>query len=804
MKILNLLLVLVLPGILRAQTVFTPISNIGQPLGSGGWAGVSGAHKFAAAFTTGNTVTSLATASISISGSSPSGSMGTLAGFALAVYGDSHGVPGNSLSLLSGNIYPTNAGNFAFTNETPLVLAANTTYWLVGSSSNTTGSSHYNWVLTSLTNLNSGSTWAQGGTGNGTAISWATNNFSHLEFSVSVTTTLPATPVVASLPTASAIVSGEALSASTLSGGTVTNAAGAVVNGSFAFTAPTTVPATGTTSQSVVFTPADGADYYAITTSVPVTATVSDTAATFISSAPTASVISYGQSLANCTLSGGTATNLSGTALAGSFTFTTPATVPAVGTTSEGVTFTPADTTDYIATTGSVPVTVSLFTFTNSGGALTITGYGGSGGGGTNSGSGPGGVVTIPDTINGLPVTVIGPNVFYRSSVTSVIISTNVTTLGTSAFAGCESLTNVTIPAGVTSIGANAFNVCNGLASVTIPDSVTNIGSGAFAECNALVDVVIPDSVTTVGQSAFDDCGSLASVTIGSGMTNLGIQVFGGFNQLASITVNPNNPAFCSVGGVLFDKGMTTLVAFPNGVGGNYSVPAGVANIGYESFGDCQYLTGVVLPDSVTNIGGYAFIECVNLTGITIPIRVNAIQEYTFAEDTSLTNVTISGGVTSLGGQASGNVVPAAGQTVRANLASLGSYVFNGCTGLHSIYFSGNAPAADTTDFQSAGSAVAYYLPGTTGWAEFTAITGVPTVPWNPQAQTSSFGVQSNRFGFNITGGTNLVVVVEACTNLANPVWQPVATNTLTGGSAAFSDPQSANFSRRYYRFVSP
>src|ERR1035441_3355402 len=36
---------------------------------------------------------------------------------------------------------------------------------------------------------------------------------------------------------------------------------------------------------------------------------------------------------------------------------------------------------------------------------------------------------------------------------------------------------------------------------------------------------------------------------------------------------------------------------------------------------------------------------------------------------------------------------------------------------------------------------------------------------------------------------TNLVIVVEACTDPGNPVWLPVATNTLTAGSAYFSDP---------------
>jgi len=102
-----------------------------------------------------------------------------------------------------------------------------------------------------------------------------------------------------------------------------------------------------------------------------------------------------------------------------------------------------------------------------------------------------------------------------------------------------------------------------------------------------------------------------------------------------------------------------------------------------------------------------------------------------------------------------------------------------------------------------------YYLPGTTGWGS--TFGGRPTALWNPQAQTSdaSFGVRTNRFGFKIIGSSNLVIVVEACTNLATPVWTPIGTKTLntfigTNGSSYFSDPQWTNHPSRFYRLRSP
>jgi hypothetical protein len=100
--------------------------------------------------------------------------------------------------------------------------------------------------------------------------------------------------------------------------------------------------------------------------------------------------------------------------------------------------------------------------------------------------------------------------------------------------------------------------------------------------------------------------------------------------------------------------------------------------------------------------------------------------------------------------------------------------------------------------------ATVYYLPGTTNWGS--TFGGLPAVLWNPQVQTSavSFGVRTNRFGFAIAGTSNLTIVVETCTNLANAQWSPVGTITLTGGSCYFSDPQWTNYTRRFYRLRSP
>ncbi len=163
-----------------------------------------------------------------------------------------------------------------------------------------------------------------------------------------------ATPLV-TWPLASAITYGQTLASSTLSGGSATwNSV--TVPGTFAFTTPTTAPNAGNPSESVTFTPGDLSSYNPATTTIPVQV---NKAPVSIMTAPTASAILNGQTLASSVLSGGSAiSTITSAVVPGTFTFTNPATAPGA-TGPQGITFTPMDTGDYLGTTGSVPVTVT-------------------------------------------------------------------------------------------------------------------------------------------------------------------------------------------------------------------------------------------------------------------------------------------------------------------------------------------------------------------------------------------------------------------------------------------------------------
>jgi hypothetical protein len=244
-----------------------------------------------------------------------------------------------------------------------------------------------------------------------------------------------------------------------------------------------------------------------------------------------------------------------------------------------------------------------------------------------------------------------------------------------------------------------------------------------------------------------------------------------------------------------------TVIAIPATING---LP--VTSIGQYAFYECTNLTSVTIPASVTTIGYEAFEDCYGLTSVTIPGSVTYIGEFAFY-DSGLTNVTIASGVTSIRTYAFYGCTSLTSVTIPGSVTNIGANAFYDCTGLKWVYFQGNAPAADATVFSGDSTATVYYLPGTTGWG--LTLGGRPTAFWllpNPLILNNgpSFGVQTNGFGFIISWATNLSVVVEACTNLASPVWIPLQTNTLTNGSFYFSDPQWTNYPARFYRLRAP
>ena len=409
---------------------------------------------------------------------------------------------------------------------------------------------------------------------------------------------------------------------------------------------------------------------------------------------------------------------------------------------------------------------------------------------------------------------------YYIAGGTALVIDCDSTNSGDLIIPG----TVMGVP--VTGIDTWAFRGPANLSSITLPDSVTAVNSQAFISSRA-TNIFLGEGLLSIGGAAFQDCSNLGTITIPQSVTNINGDLFRFDYSLRQIQVGAGNQYYKSVDGVLFDAGQTRLIEYPCGkADASYAIPTGVNEIEPFAFEDNFHLTNITIPDTVTTIRLAAFVGCTNLTSFYLPASVTNLEAefvggcyhlpaVNVALDNpcfcSLNGVLYDRNRTNLiyypeGSTATSYVVP---NTVTSISVALG-FVRN----LTALYFRGDAPAAGMQYLTNNPTAV-YYLPGTSGWGSTfggdsafgsgIAYGAVNTALWNLSNPTildggANFGVRNHQLSFTVSWATNATVVVEACTNLSNPVWQPLQTNAITTGSFQFTDPQWTNHPGRFYR----
>ncbi len=415
--------------------------------------------------------------------------------------------------------------------------------------------------------------------------------------------------------------------------------------------------------------------------------------------------------------------------------------------------------------------------------------------------------VTIPNS-----VTTISSQAFENSGLGSVTLPDSVTNLGRAAFSDCDSLTNFVFGSGVTSIPELLFSGSSSLSNVIVPAGISNIGDYAFSQCSNLSDITFPNSLTAIGISVFEDCVRLTNLTLPASIASIESNSFEGCD-LSSISILGNT----AIGQYAFYETPLASVNIAGGIVGQFAfayctnltnviLGGGVTEIQEVAFvGDP--IRSIVIPSSVSSIGGIAFEDCL-LTNIVISPGVESIGAYAFLGN-PITSLYIPSSVTSIGDQAFNGCNNLTNVIIGTGVTNMVTGAFFGCANLTNVLFLGNAPGVsgdqDGPVFNYSPNVTVYYMPGTTGWSNTYGAAGgypgAPTALWNPiiEAGDGNFGVVNGQFGFDIKGTPGIPIVVEACTNLANPVWTPVQSMTVTNGLVYFTDPNWSNYPTRYY-----
>ena len=227
-------------------------------------------------------------------------------------------------------------------------------------------------------------------------------------------------------------------------------------------------------------------------------------------------------------------------------------------------------------------------------------------------------MLSIPETVDGIPVTRIAGSAVRGAACHGITIPNSVRYIGSNAFYSCPNLIYLEIPPSVTNDIPNAIVYdCPKLGEVafclTNETSAVKIGNKCLSEVPALTNVVVRgNGAMTLGDSAFYNLASIQAATL-QGVAEIedgSAWNTGAFNGCANLE-------------------QVTLIDSP------------LRNIGNRAFQNCAALASFAIPSTVTNIGSYAFSGCAALKSATLPAGVRSMGLNSFANCTSLGEATL-------------------------------------------------------------------------------------------------------------------------------------------------------------------
>lgn len=203
------------------------------------------------------------------------------------------------------------------------------------------------------------------------------------------------------------------------------------------------------------------------------------------------------------------------------------------------------------------------------------------------------------------------------------------------------------------------------------------VGKAMLASCEKLKRIVLPLQTTKIEADAFRNCSSLRTIEVP--MLVESIETSAGCTALAEINVQAGNSHYSSKDGVLLSGDGKSILWFPMGKEGEYTLPSTVTTVGDYAFRNCRIET-FHFADGLKSIGKYAFYNS-SVKEVSLPSTVKQIPTGLFQKCANLTTVHLG-----------------------KNTEMLGDYVFDGCP-ITNLYISAPTPPYCSNDtFASSGN----------------------------------------------------------------------------------------------------
>lgn len=203
------------------------------------------------------------------------------------------------------------------------------------------------------------------------------------------------------------------------------------------------------------------------------------------------------------------------------------------------------------------------------------------------------------------------------------------------------------------------------------------VGKAMLASCEKLKRIVLPLQTTKIEADAFRNCSSLHTIEVPTLVES--IETSAGCTALTEINVQAGNSHYSSKDGVLLSGDGKSILWFPMGKEGEYTLPSTVTTVGDYAFRNCRIET-FHFADGLTSIGKYAFYNS-SVKEVSLPSTVKQIPTGLFQKCADLTTVHLG-----------------------KNTELLGDYVFDGCP-ITNLYISAPTPPyCSNSTFASSGN----------------------------------------------------------------------------------------------------